>query len=374
MTEVIVSNQDVWMGERRLGHIEGIAPGAEFHRRKEVKRNNLHSDMMRGISWLSDEDGADVADAIVLHGGYADDQDEWGWVRYTGASPQDERYKDNGVPKLRASQTWTHRDNTSLKRSYGRGHPIRVIRGWKGDPRYSPIDCYRYDGLYRIIAIRMAVSKWPAPDGAPIDICQFDLERLPDAFQDPTSLEQHIQELLNQEEQLELELLSSGEVVAAEVESEAEEGLLDGDAPDGPPEGEVYPEKRTARIQRLVRDAAVARNVKALHDGECQACGLRLVGPDERPYSEGAHIRPLGQPHNGPDVEPNVLCLCPNCHVRLDIGAIVIDDDWSIIVRAGALGGSVLPKLRRLTRHKVHLDYIRYHRNYWLGTSDPSRP
>lgn len=358
------------MGERRLGHIEGIAPGAEFHRRKEVKRNNLHRDTMRGISWLRDEDGSDVADAIVLNGGYDDDQDEWTWVRYTGASPDKEKHEEGGVPKLLASQSWAYRDNATLKRSYERGHPIRVIRGWEGDARYSPINCYRYDGLYRIVEIRTAVSKWHAPDDTPIEICQFDLERLPDALQDPTSLEQHIAELLDPQEKLE----SPSDDGGAGPEGEVAEDLMAGDAGDGPPEGEVYPEKRVARIQRLVRDAAVARNVKALHGGECQACGLRLVGPDERPYSEGAHIRPLGQPHNGPDVEPNVLCLCPNCHVRLDIGAIVIEDDWSIIVRSGALGGSVLPKLRRLTKHKVHLDYIRYHRDYWLGTSGPSHP
>lgn len=358
------------MGEQRLGHIEGIAPGAEFHRRLEVKRSNLHRDTVRGISWLSDEDGSEVADAIVLHGGYEDDRDEWTRVRYTGASPDKEKYKDGGVTKLRASQSWSYQDNATLKRSYERGYHIRVIRGWKGDARYSPIDCYRYDGLYEIVAIRTAVSKWPAPDGTPIDICEFDLKRLPDVLQDPTSLEQHIAELLEQHEELEMPTVDDGAAVVGETETE--DDLPSEVAEYSPPEGEVYPEERAARIQRLVRDAAVARNVKALHDGECQACGLRLVGPDEQPYSEGAHIRPLGRPHYGPDVEPNVLCLCPNCHVRLDIGAIVIEDDWSINVRAGALDGSLLPKLRRLKKHKVHLDYIRYHRDYWLGMSDPS--
>ncbi|MFD9462577.1 YDG/SRA domain-containing protein [Streptomyces sp. NPDC060027] len=365
MTEVIDSIHGVRVRERRIGHIEGIAPGAEFHRRKEVKRSSLHRDTMRGISWLADEDGSDVADAIVLQGGYDDDRDDWTWVRYTGASPDKDKYKDGGVPKLRCSQSWAYQDNDALKRSYDRGHPIRVIRGWKGDPRYSPIDCYRYDGLYRIAEIRTASSKWPAPDGTPIHICQFDLERLPDELQDPTSTEQHIAELLDQEE--ELELLPQGELGAADddLEEDGSEGGGEGEAS----LGEKFPQRRTARIQRLVRDAAVARNVKVLHDGECQMCGLRLVGPDNQPYSEGAHLRPLGMPHCGPDVEPNLLCLCPNCHVRLDIGAIVIEDDWSIIVRAGALGGNVLPKLRRRKQHKVHLDYIRYHREYWLGTA-----
>ncbi|MFC7265020.1 YDG/SRA domain-containing protein [Streptomyces lutosisoli] len=352
------------MGEQRIGHIDGIAPGAEFHRRKQVKQANLHRDTMRGISWIADVDGLDVADAIVLHGGYDDDNDDWTQVRYTGASPDKEKYKEAGIPKLLHSQSWTYQDNASLKRSYERKHPIRVIRGWKGDARYSPINCYRYDGLYEITAIRTAVSKWPAPDGTPIEICQIDLERLPSERQDPTSVEQKIADLLEQQE--ELEPLPQEELEVAEEEPEEE-------AEDAPPYGEKFPKTRTQRVQRLVRDAAVARNVKELHDGECQVCGLRLLGPDEKPYSEGAHIRPLAPPHSGPDVEPNVLCLCPNCHVRLDIGAIVIADDWSIVVRAGALGGNVLPKLKRLKKHKVHLDYIRHHRKHWLGESDPSQ-
>ncbi|MFE9998341.1 YDG/SRA domain-containing protein [Streptomyces avermitilis] len=352
-----------WVGERRIGHIEGIAPAAEFHRRKQVKRNNLHRDTMRGISWLADEDGSDVADAIVLHGGYDDDKDDWSWVRYTGASPDKEKYKDGGVPKLRCSQSWTYQDNAALKRSYERGHPIRVIRGWKGDSRYSPIDCYRYDGLYTITEIRTALSKWPAPDGTPIEICQFDLRRLPDELQDPTSVEQQIADLLDEQEELDL---PQEQLEAAEGESEEE-------SEEESPQGEKFPKTRAARIQRLVRDAAVSRNVKDLYGGECQACGLRLVGPDGRPYSEGAHIRPLGTPHCGPDVEPNVLCLCPNCHVRLDIGAIIIEDDWSIIVRAGELGGNVLSKLKRKKEHHVHLDYVRYHREWWLEKGDPSQ-
>ncbi|MPY53353.1 YDG/SRA domain-containing protein [Streptomyces acidicola] len=360
MTEAIDGIQYVGVGERRIGHIEGIAPGAEYRRRIPLQRAKLHRDNQRGISWLADEDGAEVADAIVLHGGYEDDEDHWTWVRYTGASPDADKYEVNGVKKLLRSQSWAYRDNAALMRSYERGHPIRVIRGWEGDSRYSPIDCYRYDGLYEITEARAAVSRSPAPDGTPVKICQVDLERLPDEFQDPTSIEGRISNLLERQKGLLQEEL---EPVGSEIEEGTEEEAQ---------QGEKFPETRSAQVQRLVRDAAVTRNVKALYDGECQVCGLRLLGPDGKPYSEGAHIRPLGKPHRGPDVEPNVLCLCPNCHVRLDIGAIVVDDDWSIIVRAAVLGGNVRPKLKRHRKHKIHLDYVRYHRKRWHGELDLS--
>ncbi|MGW1592881.1 YDG/SRA domain-containing protein [Streptomyces sp. NPDC002343] len=347
------------VGERKIGHIEGIAPGAEFHRRVQVKRNNLHSHNRKGISTFVDEDGRRISDAIVLNGGYEDDHDDWDFISYTGASPDDHKYKVNGVPRLRCDQSWDYEDNAALKRSYERGHPVRVIRGWKGDKRFSPIDCYRYDGLYLVTDIRTANAQSPAPDGTPVKICQFDLKRLPDDRQDPTHLERQIAAVLERREEVPEESAGHG-VGPDEPDEEA-------DAEDQPDQGVKFPETRTTQVQRLVRDGAVTRNVKRLYDGECQVCGLRLLGPDDRPYSEGAHIRPLGKPHRGPDVEPNVLCLCPNCHVALDIGAIVIDDDWSIVVRAGAFGANVRPKLKRRPRHKIHLDYIRYHREWWLS-------
>jgi putative restriction endonuclease len=59
-------------------------------------------------------------------------------------------------------------------------------------------------------------------------------------------------------------------------------------------------------------------------------CALRLDTP-AGPYAEGAHIRPLGAPHRGPDTLDNLLCLCPNHHLLFDIGAITIADDMTLI-------------------------------------------
>ncbi|MFJ9863213.1 HNH endonuclease [Streptomyces sp. NPDC101165] len=138
-------------------------------------------------------------------------------------------------------------------------------------------------------------------------------------------------------------------------------------------DSERFPATRTTSIQRIVRDAAAAQRIKELYEHECQICEMRLMGPDGKPYSEGAHIRPLGNPHNGPDVERNILCLCPNCHVRLDIGAIVIGDDWSIIVRAGMFGENIRPTLKRHKKHRVYEEYVRYHRDWWQEERGPSQ-
>lgn len=79
-------------------------------------------------------------------------------------------------------------------------------------------------------------------------------------------------------------------------------------------------------------------------------------------YAEGAHIRPLGRPHVGPDVASNVLCLCPNHHVQLDLGGIVITDDFTVVVRSS---GEVLGVLRQVAGHQVSVEHLTYHRNLW---------
>ncbi|MEV7015687.1 YDG/SRA domain-containing protein [Streptomyces sp. NPDC093991] len=316
--------------ERVIGHIEGVPVGTVFHRRKDVQDARLHQTNQRGISWLLDQDGSKVSDAIVLNGGYVDDEDEWDRIQYTGASPGKE--KDSSGRLLR-SQSWSYTDNAALRLSFERGYPVRVIRGYEGDPRYSPTNSYRYDGLYELTDVRTAISKYPAPDGSPINICQFDLRRLPDQEQVQTELERHVMDVLD--------------------------GLGDQH------QHEKFPRARSLWVRRLIRDTAAVQRIKQLYGGECQLCGLRLLGPDGRPYCEGAHIRPLGKPHHGPDVEPNILCLCPNCHVRLDMGAVTLDDEGNVIPRAPLVGVSLLPKLAVREGHHVHRAYLGYHRRYW---------
>ncbi|MBQ0829066.1 YDG/SRA domain-containing protein [Streptomyces tagetis] len=339
--------------KRGIGHVEGVLVGMTFPRRLDVLQAGLHRTNQRGISWCQQEDGTKVGDAIVLHGGYEDDEDHWDWIRYTGASPNKD--KDSSKRLLR-SQSWSYEDNAALRLSYERGISVRVIRGYEGDPRYSPTDCYRYDGLYRITEVRTARSRRPAPDGSPIDICQFDLRRLPERDQVQDAAQQR---LLDAWEELDRsEPPQSAVMPDGATPSDAETFCEPGDE-------ERFPTSREERVRRLIRDTAVARRIKQLYEGQCQLCGLRLVGPDGKPYCEGAHIRPLGRPHHGPDVEPNLLCLCPNCHVRLDLGAVLIDDDQSVIVRADLSGAQLLPRLMVKDGHRVHPEYLRYHRTYW---------
>ncbi len=88
---------------------------------------------------------------------------------------------------------------------------------------------------------------------------------------------------------------------------------------------DVPPSERVkTTVSRIVRDTKLSSRVKWLHGYVCQICEETLILADGSRHAEGHHIQPLGPPHDGPDVLGNILCLCPNCHVRCDRRAIAI--------------------------------------------------
>ena len=117
------------------------------------------------------------------------------------------------------------------------------------------------------------------------------------------------------------------------------------------------PSRREVRVSRIIRDSVQAGAVKAFYDNRCQVCEIRLECP-AGPYSEAAHIRPLGAPHNCPDTKDNILCLCPNHHVLFDNGAVSIADDLSLIGVEGSLS------VHR--SHHIDRRHLAYHREHLL--------
>ena len=82
-------------------------------------------------------------------------------------------------------------------------------------------------------------------------------------------------------------------------------------------------------IIRRIRDTKIAHDVKKLYNYECQICKFTIITKSGN-YSEGAHIKPLGIPHDGDDNPDNLLCLCPNHHRTFDVGAWTITDDLKV--------------------------------------------
>jgi predicted restriction endonuclease len=58
----------------------------------------------------------------------------------------------------------------------------------------------------------------------------------------------------------------------------------------------------------------------------------------------------------------NVLCLCPNDHVRFDYGAIWLDDRLCVV---DAQRGKAGHRIRVAPGHQIDLKQVRYHRGLW---------
>lgn len=106
----------------------------------------------------------------------------------------------------------------------------------------------------------------------------------------------------------------------------------------------------------LIRDSVAARKVKEIHQFKCQVCDKVLEGPAGK-YAEGAHIKPLGRPHNGHDRQSNILCLCPNHHVLFDLGAFTIANDMSLLGLSG--------KLQTSEEHVIDEECLEYRREHY---------
>ena len=237
-----------------------------------------------------------------MNGGYADDEDHGDVIVYTGHGGQD------GRGRQVRDQEVSDSGNAALKISFEEQLPVRVIRGSGGDPKWSPPKGYWYDGLYLVSRF------WEAYGLDGYRVCRYLLERL-----------------------------EQTKVI---------------EATDGTPA-----DRTTTIVERLLRNSALAQRLKKMYDWTCQMCGTRIESPTG-PYAEAAHIKPLGRPDDGPDVEANILCLCPNHHKLLDSGGVVVDREWKVI---HVIDGRETGVLTRNSRHKITQEYLEWHRERWLG-------
>jgi putative restriction endonuclease len=281
---------------RVFGHIPGTTVGQIYKDRAELAKAGIHKPGRAGISG----GGKEGADSIVLSGGYEDDEDFGNEIIYTGAGGQDEETK-----KQNADQALEFK-NLALARSHLEGFPVRVSRSLKHKDPSSKEKGYQYSGLYKVD------DYWREKGRSGFYVWRYRLIACD---------EQPIQE-----------------------------------APNEPLNGHTEARRVQTTVQRIVRDTKIAKRVKQLHKYKCQVCGIALE-TSAGLYAEAAHIKPLGQPHNGPDVESNILCLCPNHHVLFDNGGFTIADDLSLIGIEG--------ELRVVKKHKIELEFIQYHREHY---------
>ncbi|WP_345746531.1 YDG/SRA domain-containing protein [Streptomyces sp. ODS28] len=299
---------------RPMGEVQ---PGHQFKTRRQAHEAGVHRPLQAGICGTRKTG----AESIVVSGGYKDDEDYGDVIIYTGHGGQDT--SRNQV----SDQSLDDPGNAALVTSYLEGLPVRVLRGWQSASPYAPIEGYRYDGLYRVTTYGSKSSI----DG--FKIWQFRLEAC-----EGTPMPNERQ-------------LTLGDLTGSEIQrTESSE-----------PKGSAKPEQVATTVQRIVWSGPANRQVKEWYDNQCQICRVRIEVPGGS-YCEGAHIQELGSPHNGADKTSNILCLCPNCHVLFDSGAIVLTDDLTVI-----RGGEEIGPLNTHPQHAIDLNCVKQHRNRWRG-------
>ena len=282
-----------------FGEINGIAEGHWFKSRNEMMPTSFHRSEQRGI----DGNGREGTSAIVLSGGYEDDEDLDDLIIYTGAGGRDANSR-----KQISDQSWKEPGNAGLLKSMNEGLPVRVVRGFKHKSTFSPEIGYSYAGLYSV------VDAWIETGKSGMKVCRF-------------------------------KLIYSGNnenrKTVEEVEIELDHSIK---------------EKKRAQgtVLRIVRDTKIAKDVKLLYKHNCQVCGIAIPTKSGF-YSEGAHIKPLGKPHDGDDSLENLICLCPNHHVMFDKGVFSINNDLELI-------GVVSGILNVSAKHRINKENLAYHR------------
>ncbi|MEU3570138.1 YDG/SRA domain-containing protein [Kitasatospora sp. NPDC036755] len=284
------------------GEVPGIHVGRSFANRRELAASKVHRPLQAGICGTA-EFGAE---SIVISGGYEDDEDHGDVIVYTGQGGRDPE-----TQRQVKDQELT-RGNAALFTSQTTDSPVRVVRAVRHSSKTSN-PSYRYDGLFRV------EDSWHDVGRSGFRIWRYRLVSLFDyvpALQTPILQE---------------------------------------------PMGQDTPTRLEVKVRQIVRSTQVANFVKRAHDFACQVCGERLRTPTGS-YAEAAHIRGLGQPHNGPDVAGNVLCLCPNHHALFDFGTLTISEELTITDHAT---GTEIGKLREAPGHQVDRAHLAYHRDHY---------
>lgn len=124
-------------------------------------------------------------------------------------------------------------------------------------------------------------------------------------------------------------------------------------------------ERRTREVSTQVRDSKIAAELKRQYENRCMICGKQLSVSEGCYYSEAAHIKPLGSPHNGPDTKENMLILCPNHHIQFDRGVLWFDKFMGVykiysLFKSDDVHGNQVDFM-----HSVGDQFLDWHRNWW---------
>jgi hypothetical protein len=118
-----------------------------------------------------------------------------------------------------------------------------------------------------------------------------------------------------------------------------------------------------------IRTARHVRELKRLYENCCSVCGKQIiigVGPDKH-YSEAAHVKPVGLPHNGPDIKSNMLILCPEHHLQFDRGVLTLRISGGQFIAQSKIPGDPVDGLPITLKapHVIEEQFVRWHADFW---------
>ncbi len=125
-------------------------------------------------------------------------------------------------------------------------------------------------------------------------------------------------------------------------------------------------------VKRPFRDAAFTENVRSAYDATCAFTGLRLINGGGRCEIEAAHIRPVGDGHNGPDSVRNGIALSRTIHWMFDRGHLALTDSHEILIAEKYVPESVRGFIRPNRKiilpadaiEHPHKSFLAYHREH----------
>ena len=320
-----------------FGEISGHPESTPYRDRNDCMAAGVHQVNMQGISGNRHVG----ANSIVVNGGYEDDEDFGDEIIYTGAGGN-----DTSTKRQVADQTFTQSGNAGLVVREANGLPVRVIRGSHGDPAHSPTDGFRYDGLFRV------ESHWYETGLSGYQICRYRLLKLT-----PSEAAPYLPGDTHGAAGTTTPNASAGGGSASIGGATGKAAGSSNKSPGTPPSGTAAPGHALGVTTRVIRDTAVSNWIKSLYGYACQICGDVLDLPVGN-YAEGAHIRALGAPHDGPDTIDNMLCLCPTHHVLFDKGAIYLSDTFDVLDHHG----NDLGRLNQKPEHPINPTHVQHHR------------
>ena len=121
-------------------------------------------------------------------------------------------------------------------------------------------------------------------------------------------------------------------------------------------------------VSRRFRDASFRSKVRETYNSTCLITGMGILNGGGRPEIEAAHIRPVGDGHNGPDSIRNGIALCRTVHWMFDRALISFTENFELMVSKDQVPNNVrrlflpnvaerLPKGSSMQPHPTFLEY-----------------